>query len=97
VTGGHREIQISDWKPHNKGTLVGFFSATLPSGLVLHGLMLHRQGEARWIGYPAREYVDQFGTKQYARIIEFTDRATADRFRDAVLDALDQYLAGGAS
>jgi len=34
--GGHREIRISDWKPHSKNTLVGFFSAALPSGMVLH-------------------------------------------------------------
>jgi hypothetical protein len=59
--------------------------------------MLHQKDHAKWIGYPAREYVDQAGAKQYTRIIEFTDRATADRFRDTVLDALDRYLSGRAA
>jgi hypothetical protein len=89
--GGHREITISDWKPHSKNTLVGFFTATLPSGMLLHSLMLHEKGEARWISFPAREWADAHGVRQFAKFIEFTDRRTADKFRDAVLDALDRH------
>lgn len=92
--GGHRDIQISNWKLHRKNTLVGFFTAALPSGLVLHNLMLHQKDEARWIGFPAREWTDQQGAKQYARFIEFKNRAAADQFRDHVLEALDKHLAG---
>jgi hypothetical protein len=90
--GGHREILIGDWKPHSKNTLRGFFTATLPSGMVLHNLMLHEKGEARWIGLPAKEWTDTNGAKQYSRFIEFRDRDTADRFRDQMLDALDKHL-----
>jgi hypothetical protein len=90
---GHREITISDWKPHSKNTLVGFFSATFPSGMVLHNLMLHQKGEARWIGVPAREWLNQEGQKQFTPLVEFRDRYSADRFRDQVLDALDKHLA----
>ena len=92
--GGHREIIIADWRPHEKGSLKGFFRATLPSGLTLNGLMLHERDGARWLGLPAREWTDQQGEKQYAKIIEFIDRPTANKFRDAVLDALDRHLAG---
>jgi hypothetical protein len=92
--GGHRDIVIADWKPHQKNTLIGFFSATLPSGMVLHNLMLHQKGDARWIGFPAREWTDQQGSKQYTRFVEFRDRAAADRFRDQILDALDRHLQG---
>jgi len=90
--GGHREIIIADWKPRIQNTLRGFFSATLPSGIVLHNLMLHEKGETRWIGVPAREWTNDQGTKQYAKLIEFRDRATANRFRDALLEALDRHL-----
>jgi DMSO/TMAO reductase YedYZ molybdopterin-dependent catalytic subunit len=89
--GGHRVV-IANWKPHEKGSLKGFFTATLPSGLVLHSLMLHERGGSRWIGFPAREWVDQTGTKQYVRFVAFTSRAVADKFRDMVLGALDAYL-----
>jgi len=91
-SAGHRNIQIADFKPHEKNTLKAFFTARLPSGLILHDLMLHQKGDARWISYPAREYTDTQGNKQYARFIEFASREAADRFRDTVLEALDQYL-----
>lgn len=92
--GGHRSttLQITAWKPFSKGTLKGFFSATMPSGLVFHDLMLHEKNGARWIAFPAREWRNALGEKQFARFIEFRDRRTADRFRDAVLDALDRHL-----
>ena len=92
--GGCREIKILNWRAHSKNTLIGFFSARLPSGMVLHNLMLHQKNEARWIGFPAREWTDQAGVKQFARFVEFADRDAAIRFRDQVLDALDKHLAG---
>jgi hypothetical protein len=100
--GGQRSIIIAGWKPLIKNTLRAFFSATLPSGITIHNLALHEKGESRWIGLPAREWTDQQGTKQYAKLIEFLDRAVADRFRDEVLAALtatpplDSHLPRGA-
>jgi DNA-binding cell septation regulator SpoVG len=92
--GGHRdrEITVADWKPLTKNTLRGFFTATLPSGMVIHNLTVHEKNGSRWIGLPAREWTDAGGTKNFAKLIEFTDRRTADRFRDALLLALDKHL-----
>jgi hypothetical protein len=91
-SAGHREITIADWKPHEKNTLKGFFTATLPSGLIFHDLMLHQKGASRWIAFPSREWKDAEGNRQYARFVEFASRRVADRFRDAVLAALDKYM-----
>ncbi|HEY7388845.1 MAG TPA: hypothetical protein VH640_10065 [Bryobacteraceae bacterium] len=91
-SAGHRKIQIADFRPLNKNTLRGFFSAMLPSGLVFHDLMLHERDDARWVGFPAREWTDKSGVKQYVRFIEFRDRETANRFRDEILTALDEHL-----
>jgi hypothetical protein len=91
-SGGHRKIIIRDWKSHQKHTLQGFFTATFPSGLVLHDLMLHQKNGVRWIAFPAREWKDSQGNRQFARFVEFSDRGAADRFRDAVLEALDRHL-----
>jgi hypothetical protein len=90
--GGHREIIITDWRPHEKNSLKGFFSATLPSGLILRDLMLHERNGARWISFWAREWADSGGVKHYAQLVQFTDRRTADEFRRDVLDALDRHL-----
>ena len=86
------KIKISNWEPRIRKTLRGFFSAELPSGMILHHLMLHESGETRWVGLPSREWMDSQGVKQFAKLIEFRDRATADKFRDAVLAALDRHL-----
>jgi hypothetical protein len=61
---------------------------------VLHDLMLHERDGTRWISFPAREWKNAEGEKQYARFIEFSSRAVADRFRDEVLAALDKHLEG---
>jgi hypothetical protein len=92
ATGGRRDITIANWQPRIKNTLRGFFSATLPSGLTIHHLALHEKNESRWIGLPSREWVNEQNVKQYARLIEFRDRGTADKFQATVLAALDRHL-----
>jgi hypothetical protein len=64
--------------------------------MVIHNLTVHAKGEARWVGMPAREWTNEQGVKQYSPLIEFRDRATASRFRDQVLDALDKHLEASA-
>jgi hypothetical protein len=89
---GHQNIVISNWKLYTKGSLCGFFTATMPSGVIYHSLMLHQKNDSRWISFPAKEWVNERGEKQYSRFVEFIDRRAADRFRDQVLLALDEHL-----
>lgn len=93
---GNRGIRITNWRPYQKNTLKGFFSASLPSGLTFHELMLHEKNGSRWIAFPAREWKNAQGERQYARFIDFQNRESSDRFRDSVLAALDNYIATGA-
>jgi hypothetical protein len=96
--GGHREIiTVRAFRPHPKNSLVGFFDATLPSGLILRDLMLHERNGARWVSCWAREWTDAAGEKHFAQLIQFRDRRTANKFRRDVLDALDKYLKDGAA
>jgi len=88
----NRGVVIRAWRVHKKNTLEGFLTVALPSGMILHDLTLHQRDEKQWIGMPAREWENNQGEKQYSRIIEFVDRAAADRFQVAVLEALTQYL-----
>ena len=61
--------------------------------MILHDLMLHEKGDARWISFPSREYKDSAGNRQFANIIEFVDKDVATRFRENILEALDRHLA----
>jgi len=37
--------------------------------------MLHERNDIRWISFPAHEWHNAAGEKQYARFVEFRDRA----------------------
>jgi hypothetical protein len=91
------EIEIKHWRPYaNKSkekTLQGFFTAVLPSGMVINDLMLHEKSDgSRWIGLPSREYTNQQGTKQYMAYIEFDSKEARQRFQEQILEALDHQL-----
>jgi len=86
-------IEISEWITHQKHTLRGFFTATLPSGMIVRDLSLHTKDEDRWVNMPSRAWVDEkTGTTHHTAIIQFIDAETRDNFRDAVLAALDRYF-----
>jgi hypothetical protein len=83
-------VKIENFKPHVKNTLFGFVDVTLPSGLTICGVTLHRKDERRWCGLPAREYVKDDGTKAWLPVVKFASRHVADSFRDEVLAAYDE-------
>jgi hypothetical protein len=94
VSGGLREMLVSDWKAHEKNTLRGFLSLTLPSGLVIHNCTFHRKNGARWIGLPARQYAKDDGTAGWQPIVGFLDEIVRAQFQADGLAALDRYFAG---
>ena len=72
---------------HEKNTLKGFFDLALPSGMVVKGCTLHVKGDRVWVGLPGRQYVDGAGATTWANIIDFSDRASKDRFQKIAVDA----------
>jgi hypothetical protein len=91
-SGGHREVQIRDFKSLNKNTLRAVFTASLRSGMTVHGLMLHEREGRRWISLPSKEYVAKNGERSYTPIIEIPDRADFKRFQAEILAAVDHHL-----
>jgi hypothetical protein len=88
------EFEVSNWKPFRKNTLRGFFTLTLPSGMILHNCSLHQKDNGqRWIGMPSQKFSKQDGSTGYTPLIEFVSREAADHFRDLALAAVDK--AGG--
>ena len=90
-------ITISDWKPRESGTLRGFFTTHLPSGLTLHELMLHERDGRWWISFPSKPMLgpdgaalrDDRGKVRYSPpLIEFTSTQARGRFIEQVLEAL---------
>ena len=90
------QMRLLKWTPRPDGSLIAFFSVELASGLVLNGLRLMAKEGGFWVAMPAQKQTNRDGTDRldakgkpiYTQPLEFKDRATSDRFRDAVLDLL---------
>ena len=87
-------IEIDDWKPLIKGALRGFFSVTLPSGLILRQCAVFEKDGRRFVNGPSQSFTNG-GKTTYKPLVEFVDKPTRDKFNTAVLAALDEHL--GAS
>jgi hypothetical protein len=90
-------MRASAWRPHQSGSLQGFFNLRLASGIVLNDLTL--QGDKRWIGLPGkpqledgRVRVGDNGKALYTPVVEIPDRQTRDRFTTQALAAVDRML-----
>jgi hypothetical protein len=98
-TPGKRLVCI-DWKPCERGTLLGFATIKMPSGLAIGGVALHAKGEAKWAQLPSKPMLDQDtrqlmhgpdGKVKYAKVLWFDDHAVGDRFSAAVIEAIARF------
>jgi hypothetical protein len=92
-------IECIGFRPLAKSTLVGFAKIRINElKLVINDVTLHRQGEARWAGLPARPQIDSDGTARrdnrakvaYVSILEFASRDASEAFSRAVWDAVER-------
>jgi hypothetical protein len=97
-----RLMVATDWRPVEKGTLRGFFSLRLPSGIRLRDCALHSQGDSRWIGLPGKPQIDAegrhridpaTGKKAYTPTVEIS-RERREAFQAQALAAVDVMLEG---
>jgi DNA-binding cell septation regulator SpoVG len=91
--------KILRFTPHQAGSMRGFLSVELPSGMVVNDLklMIGPTGKP-WLAMPSQKQVDRDGTPRldangkqtYTQFVEFANRSAADRFRHLVLAAFRQ-------
>lgn len=92
-------MSILDWRHLERGSLRGFLTVELASGLVVHGLTVHRSGHRSWVGMPAKPVVvdgrhvsDAAGKAKWTPVLEIRDPRRRDLFAEQVLAALCDYL-----
>lgn len=83
------ELTVTNWRPRESGSLRGFFSLVLPSGLIIHDCALFEKNNRRWVNLPSRQYESQ-GEKKFAPLVAFLDRDTEDDFQFHALAAIDK-------
>ena len=94
-------MNVRDFKPIRKNTLLGFFTLALDSGLIIKECSLHEKEGKRWFSFPGKPQIDKDGKAMrdergkilYATIIAIEDRARSAKLQQAVLEAVAPHLA----
>ena len=89
-------IQIRDWRPLRKGSLVGFVKVELPSGMILNDVTVLSGDRGAWASPPSKPMIDRDGIAmkdangklKYSPVIEFASKEVRERFSNAVVEAL---------
>ncbi len=96
-------VQCTAWHPCERNTLRGFADLFLPSlHLEIRDCAVHEKNGKRWVQLPAKPQLDNnrelvrdpAGKIQYATIMRFRDRPTADAFSGAVVTAIQDFELG---
>ena len=65
---------IKEWRPYTSGSLQGFFSVELPSGLEIRKMSFHRKEDgSSWASFPQERY-EKDGEIKYAAIVRIEDK-----------------------
>jgi len=89
-----RAMEVLNWRAFSKGSLRGFFTVVLPSGMRIHDCSLFEKDGSRWVNGPLHSFTSN-GKTTHKTLVEFVDKKTAGRFSAAVLAALDVHLGSG--
>ena len=86
----------ANWRPLRKGSLIGFVSVSMPSGITIHEISILETNGRFWASPPSKPMIDRNGVvmiddngkRRFAPIVEFTTREIRSRWSDAVVEAL---------
>jgi hypothetical protein len=78
-------LEILEFKPFVKNTLMGFLTVRLPSGWEFKDLTIHEKNGNRWIGMPAKSFKKEDGSTGWVPLIKMADKAKWEAFQAAVL------------
>ena len=95
-------VVLLAWKPMPRNSLRGFAKIRLGKSLVISDIAVHCHTGRRWAQLPSKPMVgkdgngirDDAGKLRYVPMLEWTDKAAADRFSEAVLAAVEAGYSG---
>lgn len=107
IKPGTPGLHLVEFKRVDKGALQGFATIDVPIGagarLRVHDVAVFRMGERAWANLPAKPLIgrdgepirdQKNGKPRYSAILEWSDRAVADRFSEAVVALVEAQQAG---
>ena len=89
-------ITISDWKPLTRGTLRGFATVSMPSGMIVHEIAVYVTNGKAWAKPPSKPMIDRdgrvmlddAGKRRYSQLFEFASAEIRNRWSESVIVAL---------
>jgi hypothetical protein len=90
-------VQIIDWKPLRKNSLLGFAKVELPSGMIIADVTILNGERGPWASPPSKPMIDRDGVAmkdqktgklRYSPFIEFTSRELRDRWSASIIEAM---------
>jgi DNA-binding cell septation regulator SpoVG len=89
-------VRVLEWRPLQKGALLGFAKVEMPSGMVIAEVTIMRGERGEWASPPSKPLVGRDGTAmkdaggkpRYVPLVSFTSKELRDRFSTAVIEAL---------
>ncbi len=91
-------MRITEFRPLQRNSLLGFATVEMPSGMILHDCGVYQKEGNVWASPPSKPMIGRDGAKVtdrdgravYKPIIEFTTKDVRDKWSTAVIDALRQ-------
>jgi hypothetical protein len=59
--------------------------------------MWNSKNGSEWVAFPCREWLDCDGHRQFAVLLEFSDKDVERRFKDAALTAIHAFASGSGA
>jgi hypothetical protein len=96
-------VTVIGWKPLVRNTLRGFATIKLGAALKISDVTVHRHESGKaWASFPSKPIINADGTIKkgdngkaiYQPILEWDSKASADRFSEAVLAAIEEAHPG---
>lgn len=85
-------VQVANYRAFQKNTLQGFLTISF-AGLAIKECTHHVKDGKEWIGFPAREFKGQDGSRKWQNLVEFEQSFDRDGFQRSAIEAIKAHLA----
>lgn len=87
----HIDVRIRDFRPLEKGTMIGFSDLLIVAdsfAFALNDCAVHEKNGRLWVNLPARQYKKRDGSTGYAPLVEIINEEARQLFQNAVVKEL---------
>lgn len=100
---GGTAMKCLEYKEMRKGSLIGFATLEMDSGLIIKDCTFCEGGGRQWVSPPGKPQIDKDGTvvrddngkQKYVNIIQFRTKEIQDNWSGQAVRAIAAHISGG--